>query len=143
MPRQTTLAKPGQLKRSWRIIDAEGIPLGRLATRVATVLMGKHRPEYTPHVDCGDFVIITNASKIALTGHKADQKVLQNYSRYPGGLKTESYGSLRERRPQKMVEKAVSTMLPKGRLGRQMIKKMKIYAGPEHPHAGQHPIDLN
>ncbi|MEM1424074.1 MAG: 50S ribosomal protein L13 [Planctomycetota bacterium] len=141
--RQTTFAKPGTVEKSWRIVDAEGHRLGRLAVDIATVLMGKHRPEYTPHIDCGDFVIVTNAEKIELSGNKKDQKMKVRYSGYPGGLKAETYGSLLERRPEFVIEDAVRRMLPKGRLGRAMLKKLKVYKGSEHPHAAQNPIALD
>ena len=141
--RQTTFAKPGTVEKSWRIVDADGQRLGRMAVDIATVLMGKHRPEYTPHIDCGDFVIVTNAEKIELSGNKKDQKMKVRYSGYPGGLKAETYGSLIERRPEFVVEDAVRRMLPKGRLGRAMLKKLKVYKGSEHPHAAQNPIALD
>jgi large subunit ribosomal protein L13 len=142
MRRQTFFAKNGELHKTWRHVDAEGQPLGRLAVDVATVLMGKHRPEYTPHVDTGDFVIVTNATKVALTGNKAEQRLKMRYTEYPGGLKTETYGSVRERKPQKLIEDAVRRMLPKNRLGRVMLTKLKVYPGAEHPHASQNPIPL-
>ena len=142
MPRQTYFAKAGDVTPSWREVDAGGQVLGRLATRIATVLMGKHRPEYTPHVDCGDFVIVTNAQKVRLTGRKAQQKMKVRYSGYPGGLKSESYGALRERRPEALLEDAVRRMLPKNRLGRKMLRKLKVYRGPDHPHHAQQPIPL-
>jgi large subunit ribosomal protein L13 len=141
--RQTWMAKNGEVQRVWRHVDADGVPLGRLASEIALVLMGKHRPEYTPHVDTGDFVIVTNATKVALTGRKADQKFAKNYTRYPGGLKLESYGSLRQRRPERLLELAVRRMLPKNRLGRQMLKKLKVYPGVEHPHEAHKPIPLH
>ena len=141
--RQTYSAKAGDVAKQWRIIDAEGVSLGRLATQVAVVLMGKHRPEYTPHVDTGDFVIIINAGKVGLTGAKAEQKFEKRYSGHPGGLKMRSYGQLRDERPERIIELAVRRMLPKNRLGRQMLKKMKVYAGAEHPHAGVNPIELH
>jgi len=140
--RQTFIAKKGEVPREWRIVDAEGVPLGRLAAEVAIVLMGKHRPEYTPHVDTGDNVIIVNADKVGLTGNKAAQKFDKRYTLYPGGQKLEPYGQLRERRPERLIELAVRRMLPKSRLGRQMLKKMKVYRGTEHPHAGVHAIEL-
>lgn len=142
MRRQTYTAKPGELDKSWFIADASDVPLGRLAAEIATVLMGKHRPEYTPHVDTGDFVIVTNASQVGLTGRKAEQKLKLRYSGYPGGLKAESYGTLRDRRPERLVEDAVRRMLPKNRLGRQMLKKLKVYPAAEHPHQAQQPIPL-
>ena len=143
MPRQTTFAKADSIKPTWRITDAEGQVLGRLATRVATLLMGKHRPEYTPHVNGGDFVIITNAAKVRLTGRKAEQKHKLRFSGYPGGLKAESYASLLERRPELIIEDAVRRMLPKSRLGRRMFQKLKVYRGPEHPHQAQRPTSID
>ena len=140
--RQTYIAKASDVQREWRIIDAEGVPLGRLSAAVATVLMGKHKPEYTPHVDTGDFVIVINADKVGLTGNKATQKFDKRYSGYPGGQKLESYGSLRERKPDRLIELGVRRMLPKSRLGRQMLKKMKVYAGAEHAHPGVNAVEL-
>lgn len=142
MRRQTYFAKNGDITKKWRHVDAEGQPLGRLAVEVATVLMGKHRPEYTPHVDTGDFVIVTNATKVAMTGNKAEHRLKMRYTEYPGGLKTETYGSVRERKPEKLIEDAVRRMLPKNRLGRQMLSKLKVYPGAEHPHISQNPIPL-
>lgn len=141
--RQTWVAKNGEVAKQWRTIDADGVSLGRLASDVAIVLMGKHRPEYTPHVDCGDFVIVTNASKVGLTGRKADQKLKSHYTGYPGGLKAETFGTTRDRKPELLIEDAVRRMLPKNRLGRQMLKKLKVYPGTEHPHAGVNAIELN
>lgn len=143
MPRQTYFAKAGDVTPVWRQVDAEGQVLGRLSVRIATILMGKHRPQYTPHVDCGDFVIVTNAQKIVLTGRKAEQKTRMRYSGYPGGLKAETYGSLLKRRPQVVVENSVRRMLPKSKLGRKMLAKLKVYAGPDHPHQAQQPIGLD
>ena len=140
--RQTTFAKAGDLEAKWHVVDAEGQRLGRMATEIATVLMGKHRPEYTPHTDTGDFVVVTNAGKVKLTGAKASQKLKTHYTGYPGGLKAETFGSVRERRPEKLVEDAVRRMLPKNRLGRVMIKKLKVYAGAEHPHGAQQPVAM-
>lgn len=142
MRRQTYIAKPGEVQAQWRIVDAEGKSLGRLASEVAVVLMGKHRPEYTPHVDCGDFVVVINASKVGLTGRKAEQKVEKRYSGYPGGQKTRPYGWLREHRSERLIQLAVRRMLPKSRLGRVMLKRLKVYPGLEHPHAGQNPTAL-
>ena len=142
MPRQTFFAKSGDIKPAWRIVDAKGQVLGRMATSIATVLMGKHRPEFTPHVDTGDYVIVTNAEKIVLTGRKAEHKMKLRYSGYPGGLKAQSYGSLRERRPEFLVEDAVRRMLPKTRLGRKMLSKLKVYRGDAHPHQSKQPIPL-
>ncbi|MCZ6492500.1 MAG: 50S ribosomal protein L13 [Phycisphaerales bacterium] len=143
MPRQTYFAKAADVTPAWRHVDAEGQVLGRLATRIATVLMGKHRPDYTPHVLGGDFVIVTNAEKIVLTGHKAQQKMKLRYSGYPGGLKAESYASLLKRRPRVVMEDAVRRMLPKNKLGRRMFTNLKVYAGPDHPHHAQQPVPLD
>jgi len=140
--RQTWMAKKGDVPREWRVIDAADVPLGRLAAEVAIVLMGKHRPEYTPHVDTGDFVIVTNGTKVGLTGSKADHKLKLRYSGYPGGLKAETYGSVRQRRPDRLIEDAVRRMLPKNRLGRVMLKKLRVYPGAEHPHAQHNPVPL-
>ncbi|MBM4106369.1 MAG: 50S ribosomal protein L13 [Phycisphaerae bacterium] len=131
MPRQTFHAKPGQVPMSWRHVDADGKVLGRIATQVATVLMGKHRPEYTPHCLCGDSVIVTNAAKVVLTGAKLDQKELQNYSRYPGGLRIRSYRAVMATKPEEVVRAAIIRMLPRGPLGRRMIKRLRVVAGPE------------
>jgi len=140
--RQTTFRRNQDVERAWRHIDADGQVLGRLASKTAVVLMGKHRPDYTPHVDTGDFVVITNAEKVHLTGKKGEQRIKTRYTGYPGGLKAETFDSLRRRRPEHLVEDAVRRMLPKSRLGRQMIKKLKVYAGPEHPHQAQQPAPL-
>jgi large subunit ribosomal protein L13 len=139
MPRQTYFARPGDITPRWHHIDAEAQILGKLAVRIATMLMGKHRPEYTPHVDCGDFVVVTNAAKVRLTGRKAEQKVSQRYSGYPGGLKTRTYAEILERHPERIIEDAVRRMLPKNRLGRQMLGKLKVYPGADHPHHAQQP----
>lgn len=135
MRRQTYMAKNGEVPRTWRVVDAEGQSLGRLAVEVATVLMGKHRPEYTPHVFCGDPVVVTNASKVVLTGKKAQQKVRKHYTGYISGLKTETYESVMQRRPETLIEDAVRRMLPKNRLGRVMMKNLKVYSGTDHPYA--------
>lgn len=140
--RQTVFFKAGEVARGWRHIDATDVPLGRLAVEVALVLMGKHRPEYTPNVDTGDFVVVTNASKVMLTGRKAEQKYRQWYTEYADGRRTEAYGALRERKPELLIELAVRRMVPKSRLGRQMMKKLKVYGGAEHPHGEQHPVEL-
>ena len=141
--RQTTFLKNGESDRAWRHIDADGQILGRMASDIAVVLMGKHRPDYTPHVDTGDFVVVTNADKIRLTGRKAEQKIRKHYTGFPGGLKTETFGSVRGRRPEVLIEDAVRRMLPKSRLGRQMLKKLKVYRGADHPHQAQQPTPLN
>ncbi|ASR34124.1 50S ribosomal protein L13 [Prauserella marina] len=131
--------KPGDITRAWHVIDAEDVVLGRLATEVATLLRGKHKPTYAPHVDTGDFVIIVNAEKVALTGNKREQKFAYRHSGYPGGLRKRSFGELLDTRPERLVEKVVKGMLPKNKLGRAQAKKLKVYAGPEHPHAAQKP----
>ena len=131
--------KPGDINREWRVIDAEDIVLGRLAVATATLLRGKHKPTYAPHVDGGDFVIIVNASKISLAGSKRTDKMAYRHSGRPGGLRAVSYGELLDNDPRKAVEKAVWGMLPKNRLSRQLITKLKVYAGPEHPHSAQQP----
>lgn len=138
--RTTYMAKAGEVDRKWYVIDAAGQPLGRVATQVATILRGKHKPTYTPNVDTGDFVIVINASEVVLTGKKAEQKKYFRHSGYPGGIKEVTYGRLQETRPSFMMEIAVKGMLPKNRLGRAMFRKLKVYDGAEHPHAAQQPI---
>jgi large subunit ribosomal protein L13 len=140
--RQTFFAKQNELQRGWHIVDAEGKRLGRLATEIATVLMGKHRPEYTPHIDTGEFVIVTNAEKITMTGNKMSQKFKTRYSGHPGGIKATPYGTLIKNKPEFVIEDAVQRMLPKGRLGRQMLTKLRVYRGPNHPHTAQQPTPL-
>ena len=129
----------GLRARHWVLIDAEGRPLGRVATRVATILRGKHRPDFTPHQDCGDFVVVVNAAKVRLTGAKGVNKVYHRHTGYPGGIRTTSAGKLLASRPERLIEMAVRGMLPKNRLGRQLFTKLKIYRGAEHPHAAQQP----
>jgi len=129
----------GLRARHWILVDATGRPLGRIASRVASILRGKHRPEYTPHQDTGDFVVIVNAAKVKLTGAKGDKKLYHRHSGYPGGIRTTSAGKLLESRPERLIEMAVRGMLPKNRLGRQLFTKLKIYRGAEHPHAAQQP----
>lgn len=141
MRRQTTW-KIKDVKKTWRVIDADGIALGRLAAEVATVLMGKHRPEYTPFADTGDPVVVINATKVGLSGNKAEQKMSKHWTGYPNGLRMESYGSLRQRRPEKLVSDAVRRMLPKSRLARVMLSNLKIYPGAEHPHSDMKPVEL-
>jgi large subunit ribosomal protein L13 len=133
------MARPLEVERKWYVVDAEGRTLGRLATEIATILRGKNKPQYTPHVDTGDFVVVVNAEKVAVTGRKAEQKVYRRHSGYPGGLKETSYEQLMERRPTEILRRAVKGMMPKNRLARQQLRKLKIYAGPEHPHAAQNP----
>ncbi|HSI92205.1 MAG TPA: 50S ribosomal protein L13 [Jiangellaceae bacterium] len=137
---RTYSPKPGDVQRQWHVIDATDVVLGRLASHTATLLRGKHKPIYAPHVDTGDFVIIVNADKVALTGKKRLQKVEYRHSGYPGGLRSTSYEQLLEKNPRRVVEKAVKGMLPGGSLGRQMLSKLKVYAGPEHPHQAQQPV---
>lgn len=134
---RTYSPKPADVERQWHVIDATDVVLGRLSTTTANLLRGKHKPQFAPHVDTGDFVIIVNASKVALSGSKRTTKLAHRHSGYPGGLSSVSYGELLDKDPRKAIEKAVWGMLPKNRLGRQMIKKLKVYAGPEHPHQAQ------
>ena len=131
--------KPGEITRAWHVIDATDVVLGRLATHAATLLRGKHKPTYAPHMDTGDFVVIVNAEKIAVSGNKRDDKFVYRHSGFPGGLKQRSVGEMIEKHPDRLVEKAIKGMLPKNRLGRAMAKKLKVYAGPDHPHAAQQP----
>ena len=133
------MAKPNEIERKWYLIDAEGKVLGRLASEVASILRGKNKPIYTPHVDTGDFVIIINADKIRLTGKKLEQKQYKYHTGYPGGLRTISYDRMIKEKPEKVIQLAVKGMLPKNKLGRQMIKKMKVYSGSEHNHEAQQP----
>lgn len=128
-----------EAQRQWYVIDAAERPLGRIATRVAMVLRGKHKPTFTPHVDMGDFVIVINASQVSLTGRKLDQKKYYRHSQWPGGLKETTARDLLKKKPEQVIQKAVRGMLPKGRLGRQMLRKLKVYAGAEHPHQAQQP----
>lgn len=140
---RTYSPKVGEVERQWYVIDAAGTPLGRLSTVVARVLMGKHKPQYAPHIDTGDFVIIVNADQAVLTGKKEEQKIYYRHSGQPGKLKAESAQRMRARRPSKMVELAVRGMLPKNRLGRRQLKKLKVYGGGEHPHGAQKPAELD
>ena len=136
---RTYSAKTSEVQRAWHIIDAEGLVLGRICTEVATLLRGKHKPMYTPSMDTGDHVVIINASKIVLTSGKADNEMVYDYSGYPGGLKSETYQNLLDRKPGDAIRRSIRGMLPKGPLGRQMIKKLQVYPGAEHPHAAQSP----
>jgi len=131
--------KPGDITRAWHVIDATDVVLGRLATHAATLLRGKHKPTYAPHMDTGDFVIVINAEKIAVTGNKRETKFVYRHSGYPGGLRQRSVGEMIDKHPDRLVEKAITGMLPKNKLGRAMSKKLKVYAGPDHPHAAQQP----
>jgi large subunit ribosomal protein L13 len=139
---KTYSAKPGEIAREWYVVDAEGQTLGRLATRIADKLRGKGKPAYTPHVDSGDFIVVVNAEKIQVTGNKLDQKRYYRHSGYPGGLRSRTLREQLERRPEEVLRKAVKGMLPRNRLARQQITKLKIYAGPEHPHEAQSPEPL-
>lgn len=138
----TFMQKKETVERKWYVIDAEGETLGRLATKVATVLKGKHKATFTPHIDCGDYVIIVNAEKVKLTGNKLMDKKYYNHSGYPGGLRERNAKTMIEKYPVEMVERAIKGMLPKGRLGRQMSKKLFVYAGPTHEHQAQKPIEM-
>ena len=140
MKKSTRYAKAGEVERNWVLIDAEGATLGRLATKAAMILRGKNKPQYTPNADTGDFVVIVNADKVVLTGNKADQKRYWRYSGYLGGLKFESFREAMAKHPERVIEHAVKGMLPKTTLGRAQGMKLKVYAGPEHPHAAQNPI---
>jgi large subunit ribosomal protein L13 len=133
------MARPHEVERRWHLVDAQGQTLGRLATEIARLLRGKNKPQYTPHVDTGDFVVVVNAEKVVVTGKKAEQKVYYRHTGYPGGLKETSYKVMMERKPTEILRKAVRGMMPRTRLGRQQLRKLKIYAGPEHPHEAQDP----
>ncbi len=139
---KTYTAKPGEVTREWYLVDADGQTLGRLATLIADTLRGKRKPQYTPHVDTGDFVVVVNAEKVRVTGNKLDQKRYYRHSGYPGGLRSRTLREQLERRPTEVIRKAVKGMLPRNRLARQQINKLKIYAGPEHPHEAQAPQPL-
>jgi large subunit ribosomal protein L13 len=136
---RTYSPKAGEVNRAWHVIDAQDVVLGRLATQAATLLRGKHKPTYAPHVDTGDFVVIVNAEKVALTGNKRDQAFVYRHSGHPGGLSKRSFGEMLEKQPERLVERAIKGMLPHTRLGRAMAAKLKVYAGPAHPHAAQQP----
>ena len=140
---KTWNAKPGEVAREWYVVDAEGQTLGRLATRIADTLRGRGKPQYTPHVDTGDFVVVVNADKIHVTGKKLDEKMYRRHSGYPGGLKERPLREELKRRPTEVIRKAVRGMLPKNRLARAQLTKLKVYAGPEHPHAAQSPKPLD
>jgi len=139
---KTYSAKPGEVARDWYVVDAEGKTLGRLATQIADTLRGKNKPAYTPHVDTGDFVIVVNAEKIRVTGKKLDQKIYYHHSGYPGGLRERTLREQLDRRPEEVLRKAVRGMLPKNKLANAQITKLKIYAGPDHPHAAQSPVPM-
>jgi large subunit ribosomal protein L13 len=137
---KTYSAKIGELDPQWYVFDAEGVVLGRLATQVAQVLRGKHKPTFTPHMNCGDFVIVINAAKIAVTGKRLDDKIYYHHSQYPGGMKTETLRHLLARKPEAAIERAVKGMLPHNRLGADVLSRLKVYAGPTHPHQAQKPV---
>ena len=137
------MASPSTVERKWYVVDAEGKTLGRLASEVANVLRGKNKPTYTPHIDTGDYVIVVNAEKIQVTGKKLDQKIYYHHSDYVGGMKETTLREMMNKKPEKVIELAVKGMLPKGPLGRQMLKKLHVYAGPEHNHAAQKPETLD
>ncbi len=139
---KTYTPKASEIKRQWHVVDAEGVVLGRLATEVARVLRGKHKPIFAPHIDTGDHVIIVNADKVVLSSGKASAKMIYRHSGYPGGIRSESYADLMARKPAEAVRNTIKGMLPKGRLGRQQLTKLKVYAGPDHPHAAQMPTAL-
>ena len=139
----TQFLQTRDIDRGWHVVDATNVSLGRLASRVATVLRGKHRPTFTPNADCGEFVVVINAEKVLLTGNKANAKHLYTHSGIPGGFKAEPYKHLLERKPELAIEKAVKGMLPKTPLGRKMAKKLKVYAGPQHPHQAQQPQPMS
>ncbi|MCO4744621.1 MAG: 50S ribosomal protein L13 [Proteobacteria bacterium] len=139
---RTYSAKPGEIEREWFVVDASEHNLGRLANKIATILRGKHKPTFTPHVDTGDFVVVVNASQVNLTGRKLDQKLYHRHTGYMGGLRSIDARTVRETDPERMIQQAVKGMLPKNRLSRQLIKKLKVYGGSEHPHAAQQPKPL-
>ncbi|MCH8532085.1 MAG: 50S ribosomal protein L13 [Saccharospirillum sp.] len=139
---KTFVAKPAEVKRDWFVIDAEGQTLGRLATEVARRLRGKHKAEFTPNVDTGDYIVIVNAEKVAVTGRKAKQKMYHRHTGYPGGLKSMSFEKLIDHKPERVIELAVKGMIPRNPLGRAMLKKLKVYAGVDHPHTAQQPKEL-
>jgi large subunit ribosomal protein L13 len=136
------MPKPGEVQAGWHVIDGDGLVLGRLASKVAVILQGKHKPTYTPHVDTGDFVVVVNAEKVQVTGRKAEVNTYDTYSRYPGGRHVYSYKTMQAKHPEKIVELAVRRMLPKSKMGRNILGKLKVYRGPQHPHAAQQPQAL-
>lgn len=143
MSTKTYMAKPGEIEKNWYVIDVAGKPLGRVATQIAHILRGKHKPTFTPHVDSGDYVVVINAEKVALTGKKASQKMYYWHTGHAGGLKKKSFEQMINRKPEQVIYFAVKRMLPKNKLGRAMIKKLKVYRGSEHPHEAQQPVELN
>ena len=143
MNTKTTFKGIEPSEREWHLVDASGLPIGRLASEIAQILRGKHKPQYAPHLDVGDHVVVINAGQIGITSKKPEQKMYHSHSGYPGGIKSESFNSLRERKPEKIIERAVWGMLPKNRLGRATIKKLHIYSTDKHPHVAQNPVELN
>tara|TARA_S200000501_G_scaffold163841_1_gene154446 strand:+ start:757 stop:1206 length:450 start_codon:yes stop_codon:yes gene_type:complete len=139
---RTYSPKASEIERKWFVVDAENLVLGRMSTEVAKILRGKHKPTFAPHLDCGDHVIIVNAAKVVLTNEKAEKKLVHRHSGYPGGLKSQTYADLLERKPADAIRRTVKGMLPRNRLGAQMLTKLKVYPGPEHPHSAQHPETL-
>jgi large subunit ribosomal protein L13 len=142
-PMKTYVAKPSDRERNWLLVDASGKTLGRLATQLADILRGKRKPQYTPHIDTGDFVVVVNAERVAVTGRKREQKLYRRHSGYPGGLRTRSLDQMLEQRPEEVIRHAVKGMLPRNRLARKQLTKLKVYAGPDHPHAAQKPQPLD
>ncbi|TET63885.1 50S ribosomal protein L13 [Candidatus Aerophobetes bacterium] len=140
---KTYIPKPSEIERKWYLVNAEGKILGRLSSRIAQILSGKDKPTYTPHMDVGDFVVVINAEKVKVTGNKEEKKIYYWHSGYPGGLKERTYQELLDKKPQDIIRKAVRGMLPKSKLGRQMFQKLKVYAGPQHPHQAQKPEQLD
>ena len=139
---KTYSAKAGEITREWYLVDAEGKTLGRLATQIATILRGKNKPDFTPHIDTGDFVVVINAEKVHVTGNKREQKTYWRHSGYPGGIRSRTLNEMLERQPEEVLRKAVKGMLPRNKLGRAQLTKLKVYAGTEHPHAAQQPKEL-
>ena len=140
---KTISVKPAEVRRNWYVVDATGKTLGRMATAIASRLRGKHKPEYTPHVDTGDYIVVVNSEKVRVTGNKAKEKTYHRHSGYPGGLKSITFEKMQDKKPQRIIELAVKGMLPKGPLGRQMYTKLKVYVGAEHPHIAQQPEKWN
>jgi large subunit ribosomal protein L13 len=139
---KTYVATPATRERNWLVVDATGKTLGRLSTQIADALRGKNKPEYTPHVDTGDFIVVVNAEKVRVTGNKLEDKIYHRHSGYPGGLRTRTLAEMLRRRPEEVIRKAVKGMLPRNRLARQQLRKLKVYAGPEHPHVAQKPVPM-
>ena len=140
---KTTFEGIDASERNWHLVDASGLPIGRLASEIAQILRGKHKPQYAPHLDVGDHVVVINASEIAITSKKPEQKMYHSHSGFPGGIKSESFNSLRQRKPERIIERAVWGMLPKNRLGRSILKKLYVYRDETHPHGAQNPSELS